>query len=85
MSWRGRWGGRVRLSDLAAVQRRRGWPTRVIQAFQSVAQKRLVAEAFDSTHPFRLPLPLRLLRRAPILNALPARLIGFGLRRPRVK
>ena len=77
--------GRVRLSDLAAVQRRRGWPTRVIQAFQSVAQKRLIAEALDSTRPFQLPLPLRLLRRAPILNALPARLIGFGLWRARVK
>ena len=77
--------GRIRLSDLAAVQRRRGWPTRVIQAFQSVAQKRLIAEALDSTRPFQLPLPLRLLRRAPILNALPARLIGFGLWRARVK
>ena len=77
--------GRVRLSDLAAVQRRRGWPTRVIQAFQSVAQKRLIAEALDSARPFRLPLPLRLLRRAPVLNALPAWLIGFGPWRARVK
>ncbi len=77
--------GRIRLSDLAAVQRRRGWPTRVIQAFQSVAQKRLIAEALDSTRPFQLPLPLRLLRRAPMLNALLARLIGFGLWRARVK
>ncbi len=77
--------GRIRLSDLAAVQRRRGWPTRVIQAFQSVAQKRLIAGALDSTRPFQLPLPLRLLRRAPILNALPAWLIGFGPWRARVK
>jgi 2-polyprenyl-6-methoxyphenol hydroxylase-like FAD-dependent oxidoreductase len=77
--------GSVSMSDLAAVQKRREWPTRVIQAFQTFIQKRVIATALDESAPFRLPLVLRLLLRFPYLRDLPARLIAFGPRRVRVE
>ena len=77
--------GHVSVSDLAAVQKRRERPTRVIQAFQTFIQKRVIATALDESAPFRLPLVLRLLLRFPYLRDLPARLIAFGPRRVRVE
>jgi 2-polyprenyl-6-methoxyphenol hydroxylase-like FAD-dependent oxidoreductase len=77
--------GRVETGHLAAVQARREWPTRVIQFFQQLIQRRLVSGALDSSRPFRLPLFLRVLPRVPILNQVIPRLIGYGVRseRPR--
>ncbi|MGH8898635.1 MAG: FAD-dependent oxidoreductase [Egibacteraceae bacterium] len=72
--------GRMSLRELAAVQRRRELPTRVIQAFQTVIQRRVLAEALDATTPFALPAPLRLLTKVPYLRTLPAWLIAYGLR-----
>jgi hypothetical protein len=37
--------GGVWPEDLAAVQRRREWPTRIIQALQSLVQRRILATA----------------------------------------
>jgi 2-polyprenyl-6-methoxyphenol hydroxylase-like FAD-dependent oxidoreductase len=67
--------GNVQLRDLAAVQRRREWPTRIIQAFQTLMQKRLIARALNPDQPFQLPLFLRL----PVVRNGPARLIGLGV------
>ena len=72
-------------SYLAAVQRRREWPTRVIQAFQAQIQRRILAPALNADRPFVPPLPLRLLLRVPLLRDLPARIIAFGPRRVRLK
>ena len=77
--------GRLRLGDLAAVQRRREWPTRIIQAGQALAQKRLMAPALESGRPFAPPLPLRLLTRVPFLRDLPARIVAFGFWPERVR
>src|SRR5712691_12336330 len=35
--------GRVRVADLAAVQRRREWPVRIVQAYQQLVQGWLLA------------------------------------------
>ncbi|MDQ3942463.1 MAG: FAD-dependent oxidoreductase [Actinomycetota bacterium] len=67
------------LRYLAAVQRRREWPTRIIQAFQTQIQQRIVASALRSERPFRPPAFLRLLLRTPILRDLPARIVAFGV------
>lgn len=67
--------------DLAAVQRQREFPTRVIQAFQSLMQERLVKGALNSSRPFKPPFFLKL----PLLRDLPAKLIGFGVVRVRVQ
>ncbi len=71
--------------DLAEVQRRREWPTRVIQRFQTIIQKRVIAAALRAGQNFRLPLALRLLLKIPGLRDIPARLIAFGLRKVRVE
>jgi 2-polyprenyl-6-methoxyphenol hydroxylase-like FAD-dependent oxidoreductase len=70
--------------DLREVQRRREWPTRLIQTLQTQIQKRLIAAALKPDRTFRVPLALRLLLRLPLLRNLPARIIGLGLRRVHV-
>jgi 2-polyprenyl-6-methoxyphenol hydroxylase-like FAD-dependent oxidoreductase len=64
--------GEVRLRDLAAVQRRREWVTRLVQAFQSAGPRRVVFATGRPAHgPARLPWLLRLLPRVPLLRDLP--------------
>ena len=77
--------GEARLEDLAAVQRQREWPTRIIQAFQSAAQDQIVARVLDQDTPFKIPIILRLILRVPLLRDLPARLLGLGIRRVHVR
>ena len=77
--------GEVEEENLAEVQRRRVRPTRFIQGFQARIQRQVVGEALDSGRPFRLPLSLRVLLRVPLLRALPARLIAFGMHRVRLE
>jgi 2-polyprenyl-6-methoxyphenol hydroxylase-like FAD-dependent oxidoreductase len=84
-------GERVSLSALRAVQRRRAWPTVIIQAAQRYAHRQIssqraetldrppAASAADPTgSPPRLPLPVRLLSRFPALQRIPARAIAIG-------
>jgi 2-polyprenyl-6-methoxyphenol hydroxylase-like FAD-dependent oxidoreductase len=75
--------GPVVEADLADVQRRRERPTRIIQAFQLRIQERLIGQALASAESFTLPLPVRLLRRVPLMRDLPGRLVGLGI--PRVQ
>ncbi len=70
---------------LAAVQRRRELPTRLIQRFQALIQQRVLAPTLRSNEPFAPPLFLRLLLRAPIVRNIPSRIIAFGLWRVRAK
>jgi 2-polyprenyl-6-methoxyphenol hydroxylase-like FAD-dependent oxidoreductase len=76
--------GAVDPSDLAAVQRRRSGLTAAIQRFQRL-QPRVLARALASSAPTPLPAPLRLVLRTPLLRSVPARIIGFGVRRVRVE
>jgi 2-polyprenyl-6-methoxyphenol hydroxylase-like FAD-dependent oxidoreductase len=63
---------------LAAVQRRRALPTRLIQRFQALIQRRVLAPSLRSKEPFAPPLYLRLLLRVPVLRNIPSRIIAFG-------
>jgi 2-polyprenyl-6-methoxyphenol hydroxylase-like FAD-dependent oxidoreductase len=72
--------GRVAQSDLARVQRRRSFPTRVTQRLQVFVQDRVLSRVLRSRKRFSLPLPLRLFRAWPILTRIPARLVGIGVR-----
>ncbi|MBA3943713.1 MAG: FAD-dependent oxidoreductase [Herpetosiphonaceae bacterium] len=72
-------GGRVTVQELARVQRSREWPTRIIQTFQTIAQKLVVARALTSGNQSTIPLPVRLWLRIPVLRDLPARVIAFGV------
>ncbi|HEY0607390.1 MAG TPA: FAD-dependent oxidoreductase [Herpetosiphonaceae bacterium] len=72
--------GRLHLSDLRAVQRRRELPTRVIQTIQSIIQQRVVANVFDLKHQPKLPGLLLWLLKFRFVRSLPARVMGIGLR-----
>jgi 2-polyprenyl-6-methoxyphenol hydroxylase-like FAD-dependent oxidoreductase len=66
---------------LQEVQKRREFPTRMTQGFQVFAHKRFIGPALSSPAPLgKLPLPLKLLQRFPILRRIPARMLGLGVR-----
>jgi 2-polyprenyl-6-methoxyphenol hydroxylase-like FAD-dependent oxidoreductase len=77
--------GRVSLTHLRRVQRRRELPTWVTQRIQVLIQNRVIGRVLGSQRPLSLPWPLRLLRRFPFLTRIPARLIGIGVRPEHVK
>ena len=69
----------VSLAELEQVQKRREWPTRVIQAMQAFIHRRVVTGR-ESRSGDSLPIFLRLLLWFPPLRSLPARFIGIGPR-----
>jgi 2-polyprenyl-6-methoxyphenol hydroxylase-like FAD-dependent oxidoreductase len=71
--------GRVETRDLAAVQRRREWPTRLIQAFQSFIQRKTFTRILESREPLKVPPLVRFLIRQPFIQRIPIRLIGLGV------
>jgi 2-polyprenyl-6-methoxyphenol hydroxylase-like FAD-dependent oxidoreductase len=77
--------GKVTVVDLARVQQEREFPTRFIQAVQSVMQKRLIASVLRSQRPTAIPLLVRALFRIPVIRNVPARLLALGLSHPHVK
>ena len=78
--------GRLQVSDLARVQGKREWPTRVIQAVQSFVQKQLVANVLGSpSAPPRIPWFVRLVFRIPVVRDVPARMMAFGIGRAHVR
>jgi 2-polyprenyl-6-methoxyphenol hydroxylase-like FAD-dependent oxidoreductase len=83
--WRPLSQGRVTDADLAEVQRRREWPVRMLQGFQTVVQNRFLGPALASAETPSIPLIVRLVSRIPILRDIPPRLIAFGVGRPHVE
>jgi 2-polyprenyl-6-methoxyphenol hydroxylase-like FAD-dependent oxidoreductase len=78
--WRPLKENRLADSDLAAVQRRREFPTRVTQRMQVIVQDRVISQVLGGTGPVAPPLGVRLLAHFPFLRRIPARLIGYGIR-----
>lgn len=77
--------GRVSEADLAAVQRRRMLPTRLIQAAQVFLQNRVVNPALGSGRPLRAPWLLHAFNHVSLLPHLAARLVGIGVRPEHVR
>jgi 2-polyprenyl-6-methoxyphenol hydroxylase-like FAD-dependent oxidoreductase len=73
--------GQITDTDLAEVQRQREWPTRVIQRWQSIMQKLVLASAFKGQEVTKVPWLLRLFSSIPVLRDFPAKLVAFGIRR----
>ncbi len=69
---------------LAEVQKRREWPTKVIQGIQVAIQKRVISRVLASTGKTAPHWFLRLFIRFPYLRRLPAALIGLGVQREHV-
>jgi 2-polyprenyl-6-methoxyphenol hydroxylase-like FAD-dependent oxidoreductase len=68
--------GRVSVTDLATVQRRREWPVRIVQAYQRVVERWFLAP--DPTTR-RLTLGFRLQTRMPIMRNVAALIFGRGV------
>jgi len=77
--------GRLKESDLEAVQARRLWPVRATQAIQVFLQNRMIAPTLAGTRPLRPPLAARLLNAVPFLRRIPARVIGLGVQPEHVR
>ena len=77
--------GRLKDTDLEAVQRRRLWPVRATQAVQVFLQNRMIAPTLAGTRPLRAPWPARVLNAVPFLRRIPARLLGLGVQPEHVK
>jgi 2-polyprenyl-6-methoxyphenol hydroxylase-like FAD-dependent oxidoreductase len=76
--------GIVHTRDLKAIQKERELPVRVIQAFQALIQQAILAKGMQTQTDVTMPVPVRYLLRLPLLRALLARLVAFGIRRVRV-
>jgi len=77
--------GGVALEVLRRVQRRREFPTRVIQRMQIIIQNRVIKRVLDRSKPVSLPWPLQLTTRFSYLRRIPARFIGLGPRPEHVR
>jgi 2-polyprenyl-6-methoxyphenol hydroxylase-like FAD-dependent oxidoreductase len=71
--------GHVSVTDLAAVQRRREWPVRIVQAYQRLMQDWMLADRGGDGEQ-RMPLGYRVQQRIPFLRHLGARIFGLGVR-----
>ncbi len=72
--------GQLTLGKLAAVQRQRELPTRLIQKYQVLVQNQIFAISRSN----KISLLPRIISRIPILRNIPAQLISFGLWRARL-
>jgi 2-polyprenyl-6-methoxyphenol hydroxylase-like FAD-dependent oxidoreductase len=67
-------------ANLAAVQGRRAFPTKVIQRMQVIVQDKLLSPALASTERPKPPLVMQLIKWFPVLQRIPAQIIGNGVR-----
>ena len=77
--------GTPKLSDLQKVQKRREFPTKLIQGFQLVVQNRFLAPTIASGATPNAPWFVRLIDAVPFLQRIPARLVGMGPRPEHVR
>lgn len=72
--------GRVSDADLAAIEKRRTFPTKATQHMQVTMQERMVAPTLSAKTLSRPPWPMRLINAVPMLRRLPGRIVGMGVR-----
>lgn len=71
---------------LGRVEKRRLWPTRIIQRGQKAIQDNIIGRLLQPGPPLETaPLAIRLLDRFPQLRRIPGRIIGLGFRREQVR
>ena len=71
---------------LTLVEKRRLFPTRVIQWLQARVQINVIGKLLHSRAKItQVPLPMRILNRFPWLQRFPAHIIGLGVRRERIQ
>jgi 2-polyprenyl-6-methoxyphenol hydroxylase-like FAD-dependent oxidoreductase len=77
--------GTVTEDAVQAVQRRRSFPTRATQRFQLFVQNNVIKNVLSSSKPLSPPMVIKLVGRWPLLQRIPARLLGLGFRPEHVK
>ncbi|MEY4964848.1 MAG: hypothetical protein RL274_431 [Pseudomonadota bacterium] len=77
--------GVPKLSDLKKVQKRREFPTRIIQTFQIFAQNIMLAPTLRAKETPKVPFVVRLLNAWPWARQWPARFLGIGPRPEHVR
>ena len=72
---------------LPRVQKRRMWPTRLVQGAQRQIHERVLKPMIEGSLslPEQPPLPLRLFDRYPLLRRIPGYFIGHGVRQEHVR
>ena len=70
----------VTQDDLRKVEARREWPTRVTQRIQIFIQNRVISPVLAGTQRPKPPFVVKLAQWFPVLQAIPARVIGIGVR-----
>jgi hypothetical protein len=76
--------GTIEVRHLAQVQRKRQWPTRVIQLFGALGM-RAIARSLRTGSSQVMPRYLRWMFGLPLFGKLMARLVAFGFWRVRVE
>jgi hypothetical protein len=66
--------------DLAAVQRRREFPTRMMQRIQVAIQNRVISRVLSADKQIQIPFVVKLLCNFPVLRRIPAYIVGIGFR-----
>jgi 2-polyprenyl-6-methoxyphenol hydroxylase-like FAD-dependent oxidoreductase len=77
--------GPVTSEQLALVQKRREWPTRMTQRLQVLLQNRLITPVLNSKGPVSPPWLIRRLAQWPFFRRIPARIVGIGFRPEHVR
>jgi 2-polyprenyl-6-methoxyphenol hydroxylase-like FAD-dependent oxidoreductase len=77
--------GPIPESLLAQVQERRLFPTRMTQRMQVLAHENVIRPALNNDNPVQAPFALRLLKAVPMLQRIPARVVGLGFRPEHIK
>jgi 2-polyprenyl-6-methoxyphenol hydroxylase-like FAD-dependent oxidoreductase len=75
---------RLDLPLRSKVQSRRRFPTVATQALQVAIQRLFLGPVLAADRPITAPAPLKLVRRFPALQRIPARVIGIGVRPERL-
>ena len=78
--WQPLAAGTMSEEDLDRVQKRREFPTRVIQRLQVLVQNNVIDRALGARQALQAPLVLRLMSRFAPLRRIPARVVGVGVR-----
>ena len=77
--------GHLQTRYLAAVQRRREIPTRVLQWNQQMIQSRIQKNRDQADQSARIPFMRRFIRTLPLVRTIPAYLTAYGVFPPRLK
>jgi 2-polyprenyl-6-methoxyphenol hydroxylase-like FAD-dependent oxidoreductase len=77
--------GPVPESLLAAVQKRREWPTRMTQSLQVVVQNLVIRNVLQMQKKPHAPFLVKLFKWFPALRRIPGRIIGMGFRPEHVR